>query len=189
MPFTLVSIYLSTLTLPFSNSKSISPIPSKSGTLPIDNNAFSATISSLPSTLIVNVSPLSTISLIAVEVKIFIPFFSNSFLNVSEDSLSTPGIILSIISTTVTSEPNELNTCPNSIPTTPPPITANDLGICWISKISSLVITFGLSIPGILILPTFEPPAKMILSVLNTVSPLSFVTTTSLSTFIFPIPL
>ena len=87
-------------------------------------------MSSFPSTLIVNVSPLSTISLIAVEVKIFIPFFSNSFLNVSEDSLSTPGIILSIISTTVTSEPNELNTCPNSIPTTPPPITANDLGIC-----------------------------------------------------------
>ena len=143
-------------------------------------------MSSCPSTLIVKLCPSSTISLICVEVNIFIPFFSSSFLSTAEDSLSTPGTILSIISTTVTSLPNDKNTCPSSIPTTPPPITASDLGICCKSKISSLVSTLLLSIPGILIFPTFDPPAKIILSALKTVSPF---TTTSLSLLIFPTPL
>ena len=73
----------------------------------MDNKAFSATTSSLSSNFILSLSPSSIISLIFEDVSIFIPFFSNAFLNVSEASLSTPGTILSIISITVTSLPKD----------------------------------------------------------------------------------
>ena len=107
---------------------------------------------------------MSTISSNLVDVRTLIPCFLNCFSKATEASLSIAAIKRSAISTIVTLEPKVANACPNSEPITPPPITAKRDGTSLISKNSSLVRTLSLSIPGILILLTLDPPAKITLS-------------------------
>jgi hypothetical protein len=57
------------------------------------------------------------------------PYFSKTFLNAVDISISIEGHILSMFPTTMTSDPNLLNTLPNSRPMTPLPITTIVLGI------------------------------------------------------------
>ena len=129
---------------------------------------------------------MSTISNSLVDVRTSIPCFLNCFSKATDASLSMLAIRRSAISTIVTLEPNVENACPNSEPITPPPITAKRDGTSVISKNSSLVRTLSLSIPGMLILLTLEPPAKITLSA----SIVSFSSTTIfLSAVRLPTPL
>ena len=179
-------MYSLTLIRPRSSSNSTSPIPSKSGTRPIESRALSARISSFPSTLIRSLPFSSMISSNLVSVRIVMPLRSKMRRRFLETSASIAGTMRSIISITVTFEPNVMKACPSSIPTTPPPIITRFSGTSFISKISSLVITRDDSIPGTLILLTFEPPAKIIFFVSSSSLPF---TRTFLSLVMVPIPL
>ena len=179
-------MYSLTLIRPRSNSNSTSPIPSRSGTRPIERRALFAMISSLPSTLIRSLPSSSMISCNFVSVKIVIPLRSRIKRRFLDTSASIAGTIRSIISITVTFDPKVMKAWPSSIPTTPPPMITRLSGTSFISRISSLVMTRDDSIPGTLILLTFEPPARMIFFVSSNSEPL---TKTFLSFVMVPIPL
>ena len=87
-------------------------------------------------------------------------------------SLSTGARILGKNSITVTFDPNALNIPANSMPITPPPITAKLLGTSLNSNIFSLVNTPGRVIPGILGIDGIDPVAIIIFFVvISLVSP------------------
>ena len=128
----------------------------------------------------------STISSNLVSVKMVMPLRSRMSRRFLETSASIAGTIRFIISTTVTLLPKVMKACPSSIPTTPPPMITKLSGTSFISRISSLVITSDDSMPGTLILLTFDPPAKIIFLVSRSSAPF---TKTFLSLVMVPIPL
>ena len=104
---------------------------------------------------------LLRISVILTEVRTSMPLLMRESFRESASSRSIRGISRSVASTMVTWLPKGAKAQASSQPMTPPPIMTSLSGISLRSRISVLVSTLGLSMPGMGMRVATEPPHRM----------------------------
>mmetsp|Transcript_30050 Transcript_30050/g.41882 ORF Transcript_30050/g.41882 Transcript_30050/m.41882 type:complete len:200 (+) Transcript_30050:820-1419(+) len=186
------------ITLPSISTPTLSsPSPSRYGTRPMATNTLSASMtSSSPPlegwTLSCTLSPTTSAPITLVPSLKFMSFClrDSTVWNIFATSESTPGVMRSRNSTTVTSEPRRPQTDPISRPMTPAPMTISFSGTLSNSRapVEETIIFSSISIPGIL--ATSDPVARMTFLALIVSVPPSFKSMAiSLALLSFPKPL